>query len=170
MTEPTRVRGKDEPSLIDLILTEDTQDIHSSIIHNAPLGLSDHCVLQWSYLVSVKDQSEQEQNTQTHMKKLNVNKGDYTQLNDLLRNTNWEKEFANKSLDESVDTFYELTKGYIDKCIPKMKVKPSGYKDKPPWMTKSAKRQIRKKKCAWQRYTQSKSYNNYYAGEDRTMD
>ena len=57
--------------------------------------------------------------------------------------------------------FYELTKDHIDKCIPKMKGKPSGYKDKPPWMTKSAKKQIRKKKCAWQRYTQSKSYNKY---------
>ena len=38
VSEFTRVRGKDKPSLIDLIITEDSQTLQSEIVHDSPLG------------------------------------------------------------------------------------------------------------------------------------
>ena len=40
----TRIRGNDEPSLIDLLLTNEKHQI-SDIVHHAPLGKSDHSVI-----------------------------------------------------------------------------------------------------------------------------
>ena len=46
----TRVRGKDKPSCIDLVITDDKQtQVESSIKVLCPLGLSDHAVLTWDY-------------------------------------------------------------------------------------------------------------------------
>ena len=44
----TRVRGNDEPSLIDLLLTNEKHQI-SDIVHHAPLGKSDHSVISFNY-------------------------------------------------------------------------------------------------------------------------
>ena len=39
--KPTRVRGNDEPSLIDLLLTNEELQV-SNTVHHAQLGKSDH--------------------------------------------------------------------------------------------------------------------------------
>ena len=46
--EPTRSRGKDEPSTLDLILTNEENQI-SNLEYNAPLGKSDHSTLYFVY-------------------------------------------------------------------------------------------------------------------------
>ena len=46
--EVTRTRGNDEPSLIDLILTNEELQA-SDIVHQSPLGKSDHAVISFNY-------------------------------------------------------------------------------------------------------------------------
>ena len=41
VSEPTRRRGTDEPSLLDLVITDEAMQI-SEIMHDSPLGKSDH--------------------------------------------------------------------------------------------------------------------------------
>ena len=48
--ENTRVRGQHNPSCLDLILSESEESVFH-IEYIAPLGSSDHCILQWKYLV-----------------------------------------------------------------------------------------------------------------------
>ena len=46
--KPTRIRGNDEPSLIDLLLTNEEMQV-SNVVHHAPLGKSDHAVISFSF-------------------------------------------------------------------------------------------------------------------------
>ena len=46
--KPTRKRGNDEPSMIDLLLTDEEMQV-SDAVHHAPLGNSDHCVITFKY-------------------------------------------------------------------------------------------------------------------------
>ena len=48
MEDPTRRRGNDEPSLLDLLFTNETMQI-SEIKHHAPLGKSDHDVITFKF-------------------------------------------------------------------------------------------------------------------------
>ena len=48
ITKPTRCRGKDNPSLIDLLFTDEEMNV-SGIQHHAPLGKSDHNVITFEY-------------------------------------------------------------------------------------------------------------------------
>ena len=53
VTLPTRRRGIDEPSLLDLIITDINVEVQD-IEHDEPLGRSDHDVLSWKYVVKVQ--------------------------------------------------------------------------------------------------------------------
>ena len=48
LLEPTRNRSTDNPSLIDLVLTNEVMQV-SDIEYHAPLGKSDHCVFIFKY-------------------------------------------------------------------------------------------------------------------------
>ena len=158
VTKPTRRRGKDKPSLIDLVVTENSQTLFDDIIHDCPIAKSDHDVLKWKYLVGV---GENIQKSEEPPKKLNVNKGNYKELNSLLAGINWQEEFKNKSIEECVDTFHTITNSHIEKCVPLRTSAKSKRKDKPPWMDKAARKQIRSKAGAWKRYQQSRTYQKY---------
>ena len=157
VTKITRVRGKHKPSLIDLIITENSQTLFGDVIHDCPIAKSDHYVLKWKYLVGVGETIATE--NKELPKKLNVNKGNYKELNDLLTDVNWEQEFKDKSIEECVDIFHTISKSHIEKCVPLKRT--SKRKDKPPWMDKAARKQIKSKTCAWNRYLQSKTYQKY---------
>ena len=45
---PTRIRGNDDPSVLDLVLTNEEMQV-SDITHGAPLGKSDHSVLSFRF-------------------------------------------------------------------------------------------------------------------------
>ena len=119
-------------------------------------------MLKRKYLVSVEDPNstttEDQTQTQQH---LNVNKGDYKELNRLLTEIDWKSTFDSKNLSDCLDRFYEVVKDQIEKCIPYKKARPK--RDRPPWMDKAARKHIKKKSCAWDRYLKSKNYNKYLA-------
>ena len=46
--KPTRRRGNDEPSLLDLVLTNEEMQV-TDIHHNAPIGKSDHDVISFNF-------------------------------------------------------------------------------------------------------------------------
>jgi hypothetical protein len=46
--QATRYRGDNQPSLLDLILTNEEEMI-DHVVHNAPLGNSDHEILEFNF-------------------------------------------------------------------------------------------------------------------------
>jgi len=155
----TRKRGNNKPSLLDLVITENSQTLFDEIAHEDPLGKSDHCVLKWKYLVSVDDpNTTSEEKAPPH---LNVNKGDYKELNQLIYKIDWNSAFKNKDVSDSLAKLYEIVNEKIEICVPYKKAKPR--RERPPWMDKAAQKQIKKKSCAWARYQRSKNYAKYQA-------
>ena len=53
VNEPTRARGNNTPSILDLIITADAQDVLDMKV-NSPLGASDHAVLTWEYILGTE--------------------------------------------------------------------------------------------------------------------
>jgi len=67
---PTRCRGSNEPSILDLVLTDD--DFINEIDYLSPLGKSDHCVLSIRCNFNIFNKTVGEQ--------YNYSKGDYANL------------------------------------------------------------------------------------------
>ena len=170
--EPTRFRGKDKPSTLDLIITENGQtQITGSLNINAPLGAGDHAVLTFNYLVSVECADDPESTASQSLKR-NYFKGDYNLLRGLIRDTDWdsllfndtenEKSSRNKGvdIDDMLDKFYSKLNKAVSEAIP---LGGSKRKDKEPWITKYTLKSTKRKYHAWQRYSKShpRSYKLY---------
>ena len=54
LLEPTRRRGSDNPSLIDLLFTNEALQV-SDVEYHAPLGKSDHCIIFYGSPVSAEN-------------------------------------------------------------------------------------------------------------------
>ena len=157
--EFTRARGTQNPSLLDLIVTEDTQlQVKPSLSICAPLGKSDHAVLQWKYLVSIEDKEPDDEKTAAP--RYNYYKGNYGEFRDLLSNIDWEERLKGKN---NVNSILETLLMEVNKCkeatIPLCTDKTRNKKQ--PWMNVAALRSLKKKHYAWKRFTQTKSHHSY---------
>ena len=94
--EPTRRRGTNEPSLLDLVFSNETMQV-SEIVHNPPLGKSDHDVLTFEFQCYV-DYTKQKA-------RFCYNKGKYSEMRQSLTNSGWVSEF--KNLKETAGTTTE---------------------------------------------------------------
>ena len=110
VTEPTRVRGLDNPSCLDLIISECEMSVNS-VKYLTPLGNSDHCVLTWNYVL------EMEFSTDT-LKRKCYYKGDYNKMRRLLRAVDWKRELVGLTLDEKYNQFREILLRIEEQCIP----------------------------------------------------
>ena len=91
--QATRYRGDNQPSLLDLILTNEEEMI-DNVVHNAPLGNSDHEILEFNFKLG------RNENTRSNQQSLRFFKGNYDEINRLLANTDWDLELAQGDIDE----------------------------------------------------------------------
>ena len=85
VNENTRARGTDNASMLDLLFTRQQEDL-TNITHNAPLGMSDHDVINMKYYI------EEESNVSQYKGKYNYKKGDYVGLKEYLSKVDWERD------------------------------------------------------------------------------
>ena len=95
--KPTRVRGNDEPSLIDLLLTNEELQV-SDIVHHAPLGKSDHSVITFNYHCYL-DFSKPK-------KCYNYGKADFEGMLHKLETSNWKEKFLTEGLDKDAESLW----------------------------------------------------------------
>ena len=116
VSEVTRSRGNDSPSLIDLIFTDEELQV-SGIQYHPPLGKSDHSVILFDYHCYL-DFSKPEE---TYIYK----KGDYDAMRDELRKSNWIPSFmtsidtAGQSIEESWNSLKTEIHRLRSKFVPK---------------------------------------------------
>ena len=124
--EATRIRGNDDPSTLDLVLTDEIPQV-SDIVHHAPLGKSDHSVVTLKYECYVDYAKPKE--------KYMYNKADWKGMNDEQQRDEWMDNFTESSQGKSAEDLWESIKlrlNYLKhKYIPKTKI--SG---KPSWKEK----------------------------------
>ena len=124
--EPTRKRGNDEASTLDLIFTDEEMQV-SGIKNLAPLGKSDHSVILFDFHCYL-DYTKSKPNFQ-------YSKGDFDRMRDYLQNCQWVKQF--KRIAVSADE-EELWNNIKDKLIEvRTKFVPQcNTADKPSWKSK----------------------------------
>ena len=125
MTEPTRCRGKDKPSLIDLLFTDEEMNV-SDIQQHSPLGKSDHSVIVFNYHCYLNYSKPKDS--------FSYSKGDYNSMRENMDESEWKKKFMENANSQNVEEMSSLKnklKEMVEQFIPK--VTTTG---KPSWSDK----------------------------------
>ena len=116
--EPTRARGNDDPSLIDLVLTNEELQV-SDVVHHAPLGKSDHSVITFNYHCYL-DFSKPKKCYQ-------YNKADFDGMIRNPESTSWEETFMMEARTKDPETQWEMLKAKLielrNKFVPTATIK-----------------------------------------------
>ena len=148
--EPTRYRDGQNPTLDDLILTNEELMI-SDLNYLSPLGKSDHVVISFSYKFSGST-IEKPQN------KPNYNKANYKKMEEDLGTIDWDSELKNKTTQEMWDYFENKLNNTLATNVPSTKPKPHK-KTKPLWINKEAAEAIKAKDKSFQMHRKYKHYS-----------
>ena len=149
---PTRGRGSDEPSILDLLFTSRNESVESVDFH-APLGKSDHSVLKVMYRSVAKEIPEKIS--------YDYNKASYEKMRRML-DINWHELFNDCQDDIDLMWGIFMSKYYAaDKaCIPKKIINTGKRKFSYPLDRYSLSRR-KKKHRLWKRYLESKDADVY---------
>ena len=149
--EPTRGRSGQNPSILDLIISNDP-NIVSHIRYEPLLGKSDHACL----VFNINCYKEAEESAR---KLYLYDKGEYENMTAELRNIDWiEKIGWITDPEEAYEVFTESLSSLCEKYIPTRTV-GSGNKYEKNY-DKDTVRAIKKKHRAWQRYMETRSGQN----------
>ena len=153
VVKPTRnVRLDQKANIVDLVLINDDKMI-SEIVHNAPIGNSDHDVLFFQLNMSKKKKKD------TEIKRFNLGKGDYKGMKKEIGKTDW-SVLEKMNVENQWEFIKEKIVSNMEKFIPQTKQK-SEFKTKPCWMNNKIFRKIKKKYHAYKRYLVSKEGKDY---------
>jgi hypothetical protein len=150
---PTRGRGSDRPSLVDLVLTSNPECV-DSVLHEAPLGKSDHAVIVTKLNIDSKT------NLNTGPKR-RYNKGDYNNLRKEL-NIDWERQMrqCEGDVEQMWQAFRTKLEAAVEASIPQTKPNIKKNSRQVPLDKKTLKK-IKKKNRLWNNYTRTGDLNVY---------
>ena len=111
--EPTRHRGQNEPTILDLLITKDDTNI-DEIAYNSPLGKSDHSVLMFSYRCYPDADVEEGYKLLYHKADIQAMKNEMSQIN-------WGNIMQGLNTNEKWKSFCEHFDKTVEKNIPKVK-------------------------------------------------
>jgi len=151
--KPTRQRGKDNPNILDLVITN--EPIISNIEHFSPLGMSDHSILRIDCSL--------EYQVDTRSPRFQFHKGDYISLSKYLMR-DWDEELCSKDEDilclgDAADRwscFRDIVTKGMTQFIPKSEVMGMTSKKKKYPFNKSIHLLIKKKHRLWNRWLESR--------------
>ena len=143
VTEPTRARGTDEPSLLDLIITNEEMQV-SDIQFTSPLGKSDHSVIYFNYNCYLDVAKHRHES-------FSYNKADYEAMRQYLTDLDWRTQFLKESDSLSVEDHWLTLKRMLvsvrNKFVPKVCQHDWRRKGKIP-VSKDLRNAIRSKNAA----------------------
>ena len=153
---PTRYREGEEPSILDLVFTNEEAMIQE-ISHQSPIGKSDHSVLLIKFLI-------QQTSTFTPRTVHCYDKGDYEGMRGDL-NLNWETEL-NSATDDVNEQWRKINmklKESVSNRVPSYQTTEKNLwkKGKIP-LTKASRKEIRKKHRCWQRAYETKQQSKIH--------
>ena len=153
VTQPTRYRDNQSPTLDDLILTNDDQTL-SDLQHKHHLGNSDHLMLSFNICFNF-DKPKMINKT-----KLNFHRTDIPKMRQML-NIDWKSEIQDKSPEEAYNIFLNKYNQAVEECVPKSCTKTSNKYEKPIWMKSETLKLIKKKHNSLTRYLNTNQQQDY---------
>ena len=152
----TRMRGTDEPSTIDLVLTDSSQIIQRPVVRE-PLGKSDHGVVIWKSTFATNTHNEE-----NFSPKFNFFKGKYQHMRDNMQQIDWDSELKDTTdVNVFANRLEEIIKENIQKFVPLQKKPSNKYGKQAPWLDRKALKAVKRKFHAWRRFQQTKSHVRY---------
>lgn len=115
VNEPTRARGEDIPSILDLIFTRTREEI-MDLKYLPLLGKSDHIVIGFRFVVRYDITKEKEEYKQY---RLNFPRGNYDHLRTFFNEIKWECELKEGDVEKQYTRFCELYEEGVRSYIPK---------------------------------------------------
>ena len=146
ITNPTRFRSNNNPSLLDLILTNEELMVET-VDWNSPLGCSDHVVLTFAFIISMHlNETQQKYRLMT----------DYSRLKSLILANRW--NFADSTDGaEAWKLFYRQFTTLLETCTTRKSCKLY----RPPKVIRSRTRKwFSRRNAAWRTFMGSPSNTN----------
>ena len=150
--QPTRGRGSDTPSTLDLIVTRN-DDVIEGIEVEAPLGKSDHALISAKIACNF---------TPIPIKKTRYqyDKADYKKLTGMLPK-DWASLFKGKNVNEMWQIFKEHLNAAIKESIPQKTVIINGRAKRGRRPDKRVRAKIKRKKRLWDQYIRTTDGQKY---------
>ena len=149
VTQPTRYRDDQNPTLDDLIFTSDDQTV-SNIQYKHHLGNSDHLMLTFNTNFCF----DKPKVIKKH--KLNYNKINVEKMHTML-NLDWDTELQDKDPEEAYNIFLAHYNQAVEESVPKSVTTVSNKYHKPLWMRFETLKLIKKKHHTHDRYLNTKN-------------
>lgn len=167
ITRPTRAREGQKSNTLDLIITN-IEEVITDMVHEAPLGKSDHAVIRTSILCI----PECERSTTV---KFSYDKGNYVDMRNKCKDFNWKQAFLlnDDDVDAQWEHFKHLYDGLVSEFVPVRDVNKSvkaqcddkpDCDSKPKRVTKygvEISKAVKRKHRLWQRYIETKDGKKY---------
>ena len=154
LDKPTRFRGTQKPSLLDLVLTNE-ENVIRNIEYLAPVGSSDHCTIVFDYTCKIQD-------NHSITTKYKYDKGDYKAMRDFFTSVKWEEVLEGKDVQESWEEFRSRLEEAMQKFIPKHNISSQGRKFKrQSYMDKHGLSLVKQKNKVWEKYLTTHDLKDY---------
>ena len=149
--EFTRVRGNDQPSVLDLVLSRSELEV-IDLEYLSPVGSSDHCILSFRFTIDHGDHQGQ----MDGQDKRNFHKGDYELASTMFDEVNWEGVLTPLDVDEAWNVFLNKYQSTISQTVPLYSHARRGrYKKK--WVTREVLQQVKLKEDAWSKLRKNRN-------------
>lgn len=108
--EFTLIRGYNESSLLDLIVTKNPLEVET-LQYKSPVSANDDAMITFDYITHDVTFEDSEVNP--------YYKGDFTKANEIIYGINWEVEFQEKAVRKMWEKFRIVSDQVVEECIPK---------------------------------------------------
>ena len=98
VTKATRIRGLNEPSLLDLVLTDELDQV-TDVHHHSPLGSSDHNVITFKFSCYIESASDKP--------KYLYCKANYKEMKKHLESSNWSKNYVESVKEKHINDAWD---------------------------------------------------------------
>ena len=151
VNEYTRLRGEEEPTMLDLVFTK-KPETRPVITHLSPMGKSDHVVLE----IEMENWKEKKCNEEHKKGRLNHAKSNFDGLNRFFSSIDWKASMTEKTVQEKYDFFLEKYHEGIHKYVPLYKVRES----KHAWYNARCATAKKEKNAAWRKLRKHRNERN----------
>jgi hypothetical protein len=151
ITQPTRFRANQQPSVLDLILTTEDSSL-TNVQYLDPVGKSDHVSLK----VDLQICFVPAQRTITSNKIVT----NYEKVYIRLEKINWPTTLCDANVENNWSTLKNLLLNTVNECSSVIKVKRSSSK---PWINANILKMIKRKRALWKTFKRTGEQTDYVA-------
>ena len=149
---------------LDLILCNE-EGMIDNVTKEDRIGKSDHKIIMFTVNTTDKHMNHHQQSYYKNYRKAN-----FVEMRRRLNVVEWEKELAEKNVNDAWDSIRGLLVRLTDEHVPESRIRN---RNDPKWFNNEIKRSIKEKKKAWTKYKNTKTQRDkdiYKQHEKKTKD